>query len=79
MFSTSDLIEPLARRGIKMRRSQVYRLVADTLERVQVSLLHALCNILGCQLTEIGPPARQGRPQALPPHPNRASDETDQA
>jgi DNA-binding Xre family transcriptional regulator len=60
MFSTSDLIEPLAQRGIDLSRSQVYRLVAETPERVQVSMLLALCDILGCQLTDIAVPAEDG-------------------
>jgi len=68
MFSTSDLIEPLAQRGIDLSRSQVYRLVAETPERVQVSTLLALCDILGCQLTDIAVPAEDGtqRPRRRP-------------
>jgi DNA-binding Xre family transcriptional regulator len=53
MFSTSDLIEPLAQRGIVLSRSQVYRLVAETPERVTIPLLLALCDILACQLTDL--------------------------
>ena len=68
MFSTSDLIEPLAQRGIDLSRSQVYRLVAETPERVQVSMLLALCDILSCQLTDIAVPAEDGtqRPRRRP-------------
>lgn len=56
MFSTSDLIEPLAERGIALSRSQVYRLVAETPERVTIPLLLALCDILDCQLTDLAVP-----------------------
>jgi len=68
MFSTSDLIEPLAQRGIDLSRSQVYRLVAETPERVQVSMLLALCDILSCQLTDIAVPVDDGtqRPRRRP-------------
>jgi DNA-binding Xre family transcriptional regulator len=65
MFSTSDLIEPLADHGITLSRSQVYRLVAETPERVTIPLLLALCAILGCQLTDLAAapdPAKASRP-----------------
>lgn len=67
MFSTSDLIQPLAERGIELSRSQVYRLVAETPERVTISMLLALCDILSCQLTDLAAPAdpatRTSRPR----------------
>jgi DNA-binding Xre family transcriptional regulator len=56
MFNTSDLIAPLAERGIELSRSQVYRLVAETPERVTIPLLLALCDILSCQLTDLAVP-----------------------
>src|SRR5664280_1449257 len=34
MFATTDLIEPLARRGIALSSSQVYRLVVERPERL---------------------------------------------
>ena len=49
MFATSDLIGPLADRGINLSRSQVYRLVAEPPERVSLSMLLALVDILECQ------------------------------
>lgn len=63
MFSTSDLIEPLAERGIVLSRSQVYRLVAETPERVTIPLLLALCDILDCQLTDLAVPVDPAKPQ----------------
>jgi DNA-binding Xre family transcriptional regulator len=62
MFSTSDLIEPLAERGIELSRSQVYRLVAETPERVTIPLLLALCDILDCQLTDLAAPVDPAQP-----------------
>ena len=42
MFSTTDLIEPLAERGIKPSSSQVYRLVVERPERLSLKILMAL-------------------------------------
>ncbi|MFI7025099.1 helix-turn-helix domain-containing protein [Micromonospora sp. NPDC049900] len=64
MFSTSDLIAPLAERGIALSRSQVYRLVAETPERVTIPLLLALCDILSCQLTDLAAPVAAGQAAA---------------
>ncbi|MDP4510321.1 helix-turn-helix domain-containing protein [Nonomuraea turcica] len=68
MFRTTDLIAPLAERGIELSRSQVYRLVAETPERVTIPLLLALCDILGCGLTDLAVPvdAAQQRPRKRP-------------
>lgn len=41
---STDLIEPLADRGIMLSRSQVYRLTRDP-ERISLQLLAALCDI----------------------------------
>lgn len=60
MFSTSELIGPLADRGIHLSRSQVYRLVAEVPERISVSTVLALIDILGCQFTDLALP---GEPQ----------------
>ena len=62
MFATSDLIEPLARRGIRLSSSQVYRLVAERPERLSLKILMALLDILDCSMTElIEPVAASGR------------------
>jgi Cro/C1-type HTH DNA-binding domain len=37
MFATTDLIEPLAQRGIRLSSSQVYRLVAERPERLSLT------------------------------------------
>ena len=65
MFNTSDLIEPLADRGIHLSRSQVYRLVAESPERISLPMLLALIDILGCQLTDLAAPGE--------PKPTRSS------
>ncbi|HEY1319960.1 MAG TPA: helix-turn-helix transcriptional regulator [Streptosporangiaceae bacterium] len=53
MFSTTDLIEPLAERGIKLSSSQVYRLVVERPERLSLKILMALLDILDCAMTDL--------------------------
>ena len=47
MFATTDLIEPLARRGIRLSSSQVYRLVAETARAAQPEDLDGAAGHLG--------------------------------
>ena len=60
MFATTDLIEPLARRGIRLSSSQVYRLVADRPERLSLKILMALLDILDCPMSELIEPVAAG-------------------
>jgi DNA-binding Xre family transcriptional regulator len=60
MVFTTDLIAPLAERGIDLSRSQVHRLVTRTPRRAGISTLLALCDILDCQLTDIAVPVTDG-------------------
>ena len=53
MFATTDLIEPLAARGIRLSSSQVYRLVAERPERLSLKILMALLDILGTSMGEL--------------------------
>ena len=53
MFSTTDLLGPLAGRGIKLSSSQVYRLVADRPERLSLKILMALLDILDCAMADL--------------------------
>jgi len=53
MFATTDLIEPLAQRGIHLSSSQVYRLVVERPERLSLKILMALCDILDCTMDEL--------------------------
>jgi DNA-binding Xre family transcriptional regulator len=53
MFQTTDLIEPLAQRGIHLSSSQVYRLVVERPERLSLKVLMALMDILDCAMDEL--------------------------
>lgn len=48
MFQTTDLIEPLREHGVNLSREQVYRLVTKAPERLNTTVLVALCHIFGC-------------------------------
>lgn len=53
MFATTDLLEPLARRGIRLSSSQVYRLVVERPERLSLKTLMALLDILDTTMDEL--------------------------
>jgi len=53
MFATTDLVGPLAERGIHLSPSQVYRLVAERPERLSLRILMALLDILDCSMEEL--------------------------
>jgi DNA-binding Xre family transcriptional regulator len=57
MFSTTDLIGPLAERGIGLSSSQVYRLVVERPERLSLKILMALLDILDCSMEDLVEPA----------------------
>src|ERR1035441_2649858 len=46
MFTSTALIGPLAERGVALSASQVHRLVTGTPERLNMTVLAALCDIL---------------------------------
>lgn len=57
MFATTDLVKPLRRRGVEMSRQMVHRVVTKAPQRINLDLLAALCDILGCtpnDLLELG-------------------------
>jgi DNA-binding Xre family transcriptional regulator len=56
MFATTDLIGPLAQRGITLSSSQVYRLVVERPERLSLKILVALLDILGCSMDDLVEP-----------------------
>lgn len=60
MFATTDLIEPLAARGIRLSSSQVYRLVVERPERLSLKILMALLDILDCSMGELVEPVTAG-------------------
>jgi len=53
MFSTSDLRPLLFERGITLSTSQVYRLVVDKPERLNLTTLMALLDILECSMDDL--------------------------
>ena len=53
MFSTTDLIGPLAQREITLSSSQVYRLVTERPERLSLKILMALLDILDCAMDDL--------------------------
>ena len=59
MFATTDLIEPLAQRGIHLSSSQVYRLVVERPERLSLKVLMALLDILDCSMDDLIEPFAQ--------------------
>jgi DNA-binding Xre family transcriptional regulator len=62
MFQTTDLIEPLAQRGIHLSSSQVYRLVVERPERLSLKILMALLDILDCTMDELIEPIAAATP-----------------
>jgi DNA-binding Xre family transcriptional regulator len=62
MFATTDLIPLLARRGIRLSPSQVYRLVVERPERLSLKVLMALLDILDCSMEDLIEPAAATKP-----------------
>ncbi|MGH3763936.1 MAG: helix-turn-helix domain-containing protein [Pseudonocardiaceae bacterium] len=71
MFATTELVPQLAARGIELSREQVYRLVTGTPERLNLAVLVALCDILGCRVEDliepVAPAAKNARTPAVTP------------
>lgn len=53
IFATTDLGPLLAERGVVLSREQVYRLVVGTPERLNLTTLSALCDILEVTPTDL--------------------------
>ena len=53
LFQTTQLRPRLAERGIRLSDSQVYRLVTDKPERLNLKVLMALLDILGCRIDDL--------------------------
>lgn len=66
LFATTDLIGPLAERGIRLSSSQVYRLVVERPERLSLKVLVALLDILDCSMSELIEPVAAARPAEQP-------------
>lgn len=61
MFSTTNLQPLLAERGITLSPSQVYRLVVERPERLNLNVLMALLDILGCSMEELIEPVQAAK------------------
>ena len=61
IFATSDLQPLLAERGVELSGTQVYRLVAQTPERLSLKTLMALCDILACTPNDLIEPIAETR------------------
>lgn len=64
LFATTELGPRLAQRGVSLSREQVYRLVTGTPERLNLTTLAALCDILEvtpADLVEVTVEARRDR------------------
>lgn len=65
MFATTELAPLLAERGIELSAAQVYRLVVQTPERLNLRTLVALCDILEVTPAELIEPVEEtGRARA---------------
>ncbi|MGX7829055.1 helix-turn-helix domain-containing protein [Actinokineospora sp. 24-640] len=53
LWKTTELIPLLRERGVELSPSQVYRLVTDKPERLSLTVLIALCDILDCTPTDL--------------------------
>ena len=76
MFATTDLGPLLAERGVVLSREQVYRLVVGTPERLNLTTLSALCDILAVtptDLVEVTAEATRRRKAAGSPTPPAAA------
>jgi DNA-binding Xre family transcriptional regulator len=60
IFATTGLVPLLAERGVSLSREQVYRLVTRTPQRLSLTTLAALCDILGCGPGELVEPVAPG-------------------
>lgn len=64
LFQTTELLEPLAQRGIRLSSSQVYRLVVERPERLSLKVLMALLDILDCTMDDLIEPVAATKPAA---------------
>lgn len=53
MFKTTDLLDPLKAEGVALSREQIFRLVTQTPQRLNVEVLAALCTILDCTPSDL--------------------------
>jgi DNA-binding Xre family transcriptional regulator len=63
MFSTAALRPLLAERGVTLSPTQVWRLVTEKPERLNLRVLVALTDILGCRMEELIEPVAATAPR----------------
>ncbi|MFD5180594.1 helix-turn-helix domain-containing protein [Nocardia sp. NPDC058379] len=61
MFSTTDIRPLLIERGITLSPTQIWRLVTEKPERLNLKVLVALMDILGCRMDELVEPIAVAR------------------
>ena len=61
MFNSPELAAALRERGVTLSDSQVWRLVTGTPERLNLRVLVALCDILGCSPSDLIEPVELTR------------------
>ncbi|KRE91215.1 helix-turn-helix domain-containing protein [Arthrobacter sp. Soil764] len=64
MFSTSKLIPELRERGVHLSQSQVYRLVTEKPERLNLHVFAALMDIFHCSADDLVQSVELGKPAA---------------
>lgn len=57
LFQTTELVPLLAERGVVLSREQVFRLVTQPPQRLNMDVLVALCDILVCTPNDLIEPA----------------------
>lgn len=65
LFTTTALMPLLTERGIELSASQVHRLVTQTPERLNLTVLAALCDILECTPADLIPTDVQTRTEQV--------------
>lgn len=71
MFSTTSLHPLLKERGVELSPSQVYRLVAERPERLNLTVLMALIDILECEVGDLVRPVRAQAVRTATAQPSR--------
>lgn len=53
LFQTTDLVAPLREQGIGLSREQIFRLVTQPPQRLNLEVLAALCAVLECTPSDL--------------------------
>lgn len=66
LFSTTDLQPLLVERGVELSAAQVYRLVTSPPERLNMQVLAAVCDALGCTPNDLIEPSATDTTTTVP-------------